>query len=557
MQTPLQSIRKYPTLADHHRRFRDAGWPSATARSLWDLWIDPLFLSSTQRIALNIIEPFDEWEEFALFASHYFLLVASQTSTPKRSFNEEHSAAGPSSQLVPVPVCLPFIIPPPSLKPRFENISKSSVQRRFGAILQISDHMIGHHGGYGRQSRLNSTDMYISDVANPAEASLPPPAVEPRMCHTITVFEDDRCLLVGGRKSPDCALSDCWLYKGGTWRRAADIPTPLYRHCATTVTLDAAGQSVLIYGGKSTAGKIINDWYLWHNSRGWTKVKATGAQIRPRFGAVMASIDTVHGLLFGGMAEDGTILTEVWKWSIHDAETGPHIKFASSDRLAGPLAGCLSIICRFGACLTWSSAGLFLIGGISNHSLPQRLGTIRLCQNTSLRNHETTILNPYPIDVTIKGHLPLLVGHSVIASGDSIVIAGGGAVCFSFGTYWNQYIWAFQMQGDDQTLTWTLHSKPGLISRADLPEGHAHGVLPFTTSYNRENDAAKEIARFRVVVAKDFEQIMSNATPAIIEGLDLGSCVTGWTLDYLESKIGPNRSVRPRSHRMGESHLQV
>lgn len=547
LHTPLQSIKKYPTLADQQRRFRDAGWSSATARSLWDLWNDSSFLSSTQRIALNIVEPFDEWEEFALFASHYFLLIATQTSTPKRSFDQD---VGPSSQLIRLPVCPPLTIPP-MLKPRFEKVSKPSGQRRFGALLRISDHMIGHHGGLGRQSRLNSTDLYISDAANHAEANLPPPAVDPRMCHTITVLDGERSLLVGGRKSPDCALSDCWLYEDATWERAADIPTPLYRHCATTVSLDATCQAVLIYGGKSNVGKIMNDWYLWHNLGGWTKMKVTGAQIQPRFGAVMASIDTMHGLLLGGMAEDGIILSEVWKWSIHNFETGPHIKLASHDGLTGPFADHLSIICRFGACLTWSSIGLFLVGGISNHLLPQRLSIIRLCQSTSLSNYETTVFNPHSVHLTVKGHPPLLVGHSVFVSGDSIVIAGGGAVCFSFGTYWNQCIWEFQTEGDDQTSTWTLHSKQGVKSGANPAEGHAHGV-PSIASYARENYAVKETARVRVEIAEDFEQITRSATPVIIEGLDLGTCVTRWTLDYLETKIGSNRSVRPRSHHMGE-----
>lgn len=545
LKTPLQSIKKYPTLNDHEQRFRDAGWSSATARSLWDLWSDPSFLSSRQRIALNLVEPFDEWEEFALFASHYFLLVASQTSTPTDPFKENSAFASNS----PLTMCTP-LASTDSLKPQSENVSPSSGQRRFGAVLQISDHMIGYHGGLGRQTRLNSTDLYKSDGAIQATVSLPPFVVERRMCHTMTVLDGKGCLLVGGRKSPDYALSDCWLYKKAIWERAADIPTPLYRHCATTVSLNATSQGVLVYGGKSTAGKISNHWYLWHNSEGWVKVKVVGAHIQPRFGAVMASTDAMQGILLGGMAEDGVVLSEAWKWTIHDFKTDPHIKLTGHDGLAGSLTGHPSVISRIGACLTWSTDGLFLIGGISNQLLPQKFDVIRLGQNTSLCDHKTTVLNPCPVNLTRQGRLLLLVGHSVFASGGSIGIVGGGAVCFSFGTYWNQGLWAFKMQGDDQTLSWILDSNQKFISGANQTDSHVHGAVPSTISYQRENLAVNQIARFRVEIAKDFEMIMSNSAPAVIEGLDLGPCVTEWTLDYLETKIGPDRSVRPQSSDM-------
>ena len=37
LQTPLKAIHVYPKLSDQERRFREAGWVSASARNLWDL----------------------------------------------------------------------------------------------------------------------------------------------------------------------------------------------------------------------------------------------------------------------------------------------------------------------------------------------------------------------------------------------------------------------------------------------------------------------------------------------------------------------------------------
>ena len=76
LSTPLRSVHRYPLIKDQQRRFHNAGWPLAIAHDLWKLWNMPGFLTTSQRTSLDTIEPFDEWEEFILFASHYFLLFA-------------------------------------------------------------------------------------------------------------------------------------------------------------------------------------------------------------------------------------------------------------------------------------------------------------------------------------------------------------------------------------------------------------------------------------------------------------------------------------------------
>jgi len=59
-KTPLRSVLSYPTLEAQEERFLTAGWRSASARTLWDIWADDDFLSSPERERLNEIEPFDE-----------------------------------------------------------------------------------------------------------------------------------------------------------------------------------------------------------------------------------------------------------------------------------------------------------------------------------------------------------------------------------------------------------------------------------------------------------------------------------------------------------------
>ena len=286
LQTPLRSIKRYPRLSDQEQRFKDAGWKSATARNLWDLWSDPSFLSAQTRLKLNDVEPFDEWEELALFASHYLLLEASSSS----SFH--HSYPDPSTSL--------------SLQRGLEH-SKLSLQpstnsqcddhRRFAAMGKVDEGIIGNHGGQGNQSRLNTTSMYRYGVSPSQQQGFPPLDIEARMCHTITDLGATKSLLVGGRASPIRAMSDCWLRQDQSWQRIEDLPKPLYRHCAVAVDSDLQQDSVLIFGGRTDGGCASEAWLLWHESNGWLQLDVVGSSPKQRFGAAMLAIGNNKGVL--------------------------------------------------------------------------------------------------------------------------------------------------------------------------------------------------------------------------------------------------------------------
>ena len=297
LQTPLKSIRSYPRLTDQQRRFTDAGWRSAVAKCLWDLWSDPSFVSAKQRLALNSIEPFDEWEGFALFASHYFLLEASSRSrTTSLIRNNEMTIIDHQNgyRWGKEVVEADLVIQP-------GKIQQNAEHRRFSAIFSFELGMFGSHGGLGDQRRLNTTSVYALGADVGSEKSLPPNEIEPRMCHTITNLMDGQHLLVGGRTSPDRGLSDCWLGQGQRWERIEDLPSPLYRHCAITVTSHDADDSVLIFGGKTMGSKLSVSWLLWHKSNGWVQVHAPGPgeAPEPRFGAAMSATGINRGILVG------------------------------------------------------------------------------------------------------------------------------------------------------------------------------------------------------------------------------------------------------------------
>ena len=528
LQTPLKSVQTYPLLADQERRFLQFGWPMVSARSLWDVWNDETLVSSNQRRSLEKCEPFDEFEEFVLFASHYFLLIADR-GFPGRSPMDITSPKGRPSAADHAPANR-------VLTAHSESIPKSS-SRRFGALVTMSSDTLGHHGGLGPQSRIGTTDMYGFHANAPA---VPPDAtgIEPRMCHTISAL-DQGSLLVGGRTSPEHALRDCWLLQEARWGRVDDLPISLYRHCATQVMLESGYQAVLVYGGKTGASHVSSCWLLWRASFGWGQVTVQDEEMTPRYGAAIASIGSASGILVGGLTADGTILDELWEWTLNGEDTIPNIEL-SKVRISW--LGTPDIIGRMGACLTRSPIGLLLIGGVSSNFLTQEHEIVCLSKEIS---HGTQTLRwvGKTVICQVPNQRPLLVGHSTHACGDLVIILGGGAVCFSFGTYWNTELITLSTssgQGfcvsnhyDSESKT-TSQQRLGDISTSQLAAPEKH---------QRHFDATT-LTSLQLESREDLNRVIKQGRPVIMSANDLGPCVRQWTLDTLAQKLGADKIVR-------------
>lgn len=310
LNTPLKSVRQYPTLDSQRTRFCTRGWGHVDIWDLWEAWSGDDFLSSAERAALDDIEPFDEWEEFMLFGRHYFVMHATATpaSAPveRRLVKEEQLVDGIDLKMVPISHSKP-------IKRRFGNAATLSTVEgeRFGA----------HILGLGSDGRSDTYDLYALDNASPAH-KLPiygPPA---RMCSTLTDLGEHGILLAGGRTSPGKAFSDCWILKKGSqpsWQRVWDLPTPLYRHCAIRLK----GTSLaLIMGGKISASQISDHSFVFHPGSGWVKCKLSGLPPETVFGAVVCSSPATtksksfKGILCGGMRQDGTLSSKMYMWRL-------------------------------------------------------------------------------------------------------------------------------------------------------------------------------------------------------------------------------------------------
>ncbi|KAI9798004.1 MAG: tRNA methyltransferase ppm2 [Candelina submexicana] len=567
LQTPLRSIHNYRSLADQQDRFLTRGWPVPVVQSLWELWSSPSFLGPGERSALDNIEPFDEWEEFALFASHYVLLLATKSRGAVGDNQEvihrdveqlHHDPWAPegspsTAQKSNTSVDSRFhrhlssqdcrvrtsdqgakrIPQPESYLHYHENLNRQGC-RRFGAELPIGMRAVGHHGGLGLQARLNTTDIYSSHDTGMDILNLPPNTVRPRMCHTITRLNGSDCLLVGGRTSPESPLADCWLREGHDWQRIEDIPVPRYRHCAFQLRTMDGDSAVLVFGGKGPAGKVLDDWLLWEKQKGWKQLPISGEQPGSSFGASMIGIRDVEGLLLGGMTQDGIVRSGCWYWTIK----GPDLDTVSCQRLASNFDGrtCSDRkLGRFGASLVSTSKGMSMIGGIGGE------GALTQDQEILSINLKCPEIRFSKINLNLVGPRPLSIGCTVLNHCGNAYILGGGAVCFSFGAHHNEGIWVLEDSGTimESPLRLVVKNITSTTSmQANSTQSTAGGgIRP------QYGPAVSAVPKFHLESADHFHKILSAGRPVILKGLEIGPCTQTWTSEYLKEQVGVDRQV--------------
>ena len=325
IQTPLRPAERYSSASHQQARFEDLGWSDVVARNLWELWGSADFLTPTERKNLDLVEPFDEWEEFALFGCHYVLLIADNLSSRDASpASSTRRATKPIKNLPHAGESLKAEI-------SYAEYPKGQGFKRFASALPIRGlqpihKTFGNFGGVGLVTRENSMDVYGNDGNLPYvfDNSANTPTPPSRMCHTSTDLGDCGTLLIGGRTSPDRGFSDCWLYhkSSGLWEQVQDLPNPRYRHQAVYL----GNGYVLVSPGKSNSRVFGTEYLVWHRQTGWLNCDLGGSSSPPvSYGSVfsMNALDSKHdistprtGLFAGGVTEYGAVEESSWHWEL-------------------------------------------------------------------------------------------------------------------------------------------------------------------------------------------------------------------------------------------------
>ena len=142
---------------------------------------------------------------------------------------------------------------------------------------------------------------------------------------------------------------------------------------------------------------------------------------------------------------------------------------------------------------------------------------------------------------------------------------GGGAVCFSMGTFVNKGCYTI-MPARSERGCYTFMSKSestdedecicDVVPQPRVAWQYLKALEPkqeskaaTVTPTNLGSPAALDpviVRRRKINSSAEFSSIMTAGQPVILEGLNLGACTELWKDEYLLQKVGRDRSVRMR-----------
>lgn len=393
LNSPLMSVSTYPTIPKQIERFKKAGYPVAEATDLMGFWRS---LPKEVRDQVEKIEAFDELEEFVHFAQHYIILHATNSGftlldadlqTQVEAKEEVHNLCFKIQERTP------------------------EIERKFPAGAVSKDNIILLNGG-ASISRLKDT-LFSSDSSEPWVIN--DSALSSRMTHSLSALSDGKFILVGGREGPNKPLSDCWVLNNNgsvhTWVEVEPLKAPRTRHSALVID-----DEVLIYGGN-----FVEDPFIKFSGEQWVDVKTNGSLVSKKSSAV--AYNGYKGVVIGGLDANFEITDTLHIFKVNGNEVITELS------LQHPL------LSRYGARAHFlSDDEVLLCGGVSDLFLHDNLTTI---VKITLSTKKITTVK-IPDHVWEK--LPLLVGFELMKYRNSLVLVGGGEVCYSFGSIWNDIL---------------------------------------------------------------------------------------------------------------------
>ncbi|GER44932.1 tRNA wybutosine-synthesizing protein 2/3/4 [Striga asiatica] len=269
--------------------------------------------------------------------------------------------------------------------------------------------IFGGFGGIGRHSRRN--DVLILDTDS---GKLDIVAVEgapsPRLGHTCSLIGDS-LYVIGGRADPVNILNEVWVFNmtKKEWKLlqcSGSFFPPRHRHAAAVV-----GLKIYVFGGICDDSILSSTYVLDTCTFEWSEIKSHGGQPGARHSHSMDTKDSKL-YMFGGYNGERA-LGDLYSF---DVQTGQWSKLKTSGQ---------SPNVRFSHLMFVYSKYIGILGGCP---VSERREMFLLdLQSKSWTN------------IAVKSiQEGLLVRSTINVVGDDLIIIGGGASCYAFGTKFSE-----------------------------------------------------------------------------------------------------------------------
>ncbi|KAF7008271.1 hypothetical protein CFC21_023064 [Triticum aestivum] len=264
----------------------------------------------------------------------------------------------------------------------------------------------GGFGGPGRHSRRNYS-LLLDPTSGLLKEINVKDSPSPRMGHTTTAV-GNHIYAVGGRAGPSEILDDVWVLQSteNRWSRvecSGDIFHPRHRHAAA-----AAALKIYVFGGLSNEGIYSCLNILDTESMRWNVISAAGEWPCARHSHSLVSYGSTL-FMFGG--HDGQrALNDFYSF---DTTTLSWNKEITSGRTPSP---------RFSHCMFIYKHYIGILGGCPIRENNQEIALLHL-------KHRVW----FHVSIPALGQC-LCVRSSSVVTDDDLVVIGGGASCYAFGT---------------------------------------------------------------------------------------------------------------------------
>ncbi|KAJ1975876.1 tRNA methyltransferase ppm2 [Dimargaris xerosporica] len=325
-------------------------------------------------------------------------------------------------------------------------------------------------------------DNACSGSAVTAAVSVTGNIPSPRMYHSAHRWGEANGIVFGGRTSPTAALGDAFCFReiAGQWQWS---PLPLlptnslvdgsmlltptclarYRHasCIISSASTALGGALVVHGGINSQRVTLGDMFVVDiASRQWSSIRLQPCGGQPRhlpsprhshsltFISASNSIWMVGGLLADGTADSGVFRIDPATWVCEQMSLtyAPSKSVALTDDSQIRPQPYLSRYSHQATPIPWCSHLVLVVGGITPDAVLD-WSIVWVLLDTDARTWRYLPI-PHPFNASTAW---LLVGHQLVwkptsqsashnfgASDPELIVVGGGATCFSFGTHFNR-----------------------------------------------------------------------------------------------------------------------
>ncbi|XP_067843944.1 tRNA wybutosine-synthesizing protein 4 isoform X2 [Heptranchias perlo] len=431
LNSTLHALVQFPRKEAQRKRFLNKGWEECHCIDMNEFYVG--FIPEQEKQRIEMLEPFDEYEEWHLKCSHYLILSASKGDLKR---------------------CL--LLPPPPdfhinksdiLNPLRISVSLCETEtenphlRRFAhCSALIAPNIVVISGGFGvrvgQHGRLRDVSLMVksgsvwkcSSVRDEGSIRL----LTERMFHSMTALCDGCCMIFGGRMSPmkpdksllclKCEIGDGAISSISLSVKeiecSGSAPSPRWRH-TTTEVIYKGQRYLIIYGGRSPRELVLDDWHFLNlEDYSWTDIPVDGPTPESRHSH---SACTWKGgvLIAGGLGTAQIPLGSIF-----------HLRPTLSGFIWERIEAA-SFIPRYSHTAHILDDKLLLLGGVSIHSdsIPQ----------VTFIDLKTGECFDYCIDTNLVKWPLMLHNHSsvLLAEEHQVLVIGGGGNCFSFGTHLN------------------------------------------------------------------------------------------------------------------------